>query len=123
MRYSERAWDSAAKLGGSNDGVLRVRDLRDVEFGPNDQALRDDVGRLGRLVGDLLIEQNGQAFFAQVEAARKAAIRRRESGEPVTALAEELAGLDAATADGLGRAFATYFQVVNIAERVHRIRR
>jgi len=102
---------------------LHVRELRDVEFGPSDQALRDDVGRLGRLVGDLLIEQNGREFFAHVEAARTAAIRRRENGEPVTALAEELAGLDAATADGLGRAFATYFQMVNIAERVHRIRR
>ncbi|HKE49448.1 MAG TPA: phosphoenolpyruvate carboxylase [Rhodanobacteraceae bacterium] len=100
-----------------------VRDLRDVEFGPSDQALREDVGRLGRLVGELLIEQNGEAFFAHVEAARTAAIRRRENGEPVDALAAELAGLDAATADGLSRAFATYFQMVNIAERVHRIRR
>jgi len=102
---------------------LVVRELRDVEFGPSDQALRDDVGRLGRLVGELLIEQNGEAFFAHVEAARTAAIRRRERNEPVTELAAELAGLDAATADGLSRAFATYFQMVNLAERVHRIRR
>ena len=100
-----------------------MRELRDVEFGPSDQALRDDVGRLGRLVGELLIEQNGEAFFAHVEAARTAAIRRRERNEPVTELAAELAGLDAATADGLSRAFATYFQMVNLAERVHRIRR
>jgi phosphoenolpyruvate carboxylase len=100
-----------------------VRDLRDVEFGANDQGLREDVGRLGRLVGELLIEQNGEAFFARVESARTAAIRRRERGEPVTTLAGTLAGLDAPTADGLNRAFATYFQMVNIAERVHRIRR
>ena len=100
-----------------------MRELRDVEFGPSDQCLREDVGRLGRLVGELLIEQNGEAFFAHVEAARTAAIRRRENGEPVDALAAELAGLDAATADGLSRAFAAYFQMVNIAERVHRIRR
>ena len=100
-----------------------MRELRDVEFGPTDQALRDDVGRLGRLVGELLTEQSGPEFFAHVEAARTAAIRRRERDEPVAALASELAGLDAATADGLSRAFATYFQMVNIAERVHRIRR
>ncbi|MGH8172385.1 MAG: phosphoenolpyruvate carboxylase, partial [Rhodanobacteraceae bacterium] len=100
-----------------------MREPRGVEFGPTDQALRDDVGRLGRLVGELLIEQSGEEFFAHVEAARLAAIRRRERDEPVDALASELAGLDAATADGLSRAFATYFQMVNIAERVHRIRR
>jgi phosphoenolpyruvate carboxylase len=105
------------------DGASEVRDLRDVEFGASDQGLREDVGRLGRLVGELLIEQNGDAFFARVESARTAAIGRRERGEGIAALAAGLAGLDPATADGLSRAFATYFQMVNIAERVHRIRR
>jgi phosphoenolpyruvate carboxylase len=97
--------------------------LREVEFGPADEALRDDVGRLGRLVGELLAEQEGDAFFARVEAARKAAIKRRERDESMSELAAQLGGLDAATADALSRAFATYFQVVNIAERVHRVRR
>ena len=55
-----------------------MRQLRDVEFGPNDRGLRDDVGRLGRLVGDMLVEQEGDAFFERVEAARKTAIARRE---------------------------------------------
>jgi len=100
-----------------------VRPLRDVEFGPNDQALRDDVGRLGRLVGELLVEQKGEAFFARVEAARRAAIERREHGHPVAMLAAQVEGLGAADAEALSRAFATYFQVVNIAERVHRVRR
>ncbi|HEY0180878.1 MAG TPA: phosphoenolpyruvate carboxylase [Dokdonella sp.] len=97
--------------------------LRDVEFGASDRALRDDVGRLGRLVGELLVEQKGDALFDAVEAARITAIRRRESEAPIDALAAQLDGLDAARADTLSRAFATYFQVVNIAERVHRIRR
>ncbi len=100
-----------------------MRQLREIEFGPNDLALRDEVGRLGRLVGELLIEQSGEALFAQVEAARKAAIERRERDEPAATLAHLLEGLDAANADALSRAFATYFQVVNIAERVHRVRR
>jgi phosphoenolpyruvate carboxylase len=112
----------AAKLG-ANHGGYRVRDPRDVEFGPNDEGLRGDVSRLGHLVGELLVEQNGDAFFARVEAARVAAIARRENHEPIDALASSLAGLDAATADSLCRAFATFFQMVNIAERVHRIRR
>ena len=100
-----------------------MRDLREVDFGPTDQALREDVGRLGRLVGDMLIEQEGEALFARAEAARNAAIRRRERDEPVSVLAAQVEGLDAGSADALSRAFATYFQVVNIAERVHRVRR
>lgn len=100
-----------------------MQERRDAEFAPEEQGLRDDVRRLGRLVGELLVEQEGDAFFQRVESARGAAIRRRENGEPTTALARELAALDAATADAVARAFATYFQVVNIAERVHRIRR
>ncbi|MGA9423105.1 MAG: phosphoenolpyruvate carboxylase [Rhodanobacteraceae bacterium] len=97
--------------------------LREVKFGPADRGLRKDVNRLGRLVGELLVEQKGDAFFARVEAVRKAAIARRKRDGPLTALAARLRGLDAATADALSRAFATYFQVVNIAERVHRVRR
>jgi len=93
------------------------------EFLPPDDALREDVSRLGALVGRMLAEQGGTALFDRVEQVRLAAIRRRREGAPVQALADSLAGLDVATAQALARAFATYFQVVNLAERVHRIRR
>ncbi|HET8940908.1 MAG TPA: phosphoenolpyruvate carboxylase [Rudaea sp.] len=98
-------------------------ELRQVEFLPSDGPLRDNVRRLGALVGDLLVEQQGDAFFEQVEVVRRAAIRRRESGCALDSLAGQLAGLDARLAHTLSRAFSTYFQVVNLAERVHRIRR
>lgn len=101
----------------------RFTALRAEGFLPPDGALREDVGRLGSMVGRMLAEQCGEAFFERVEAVRVAAIRRRHSGEPPAALAASLAGLDAGHAEMLARAFATYFQVVNIAERVHRIRR
>ncbi|MET0225656.1 MAG: phosphoenolpyruvate carboxylase, partial [Dokdonella sp.] len=100
-----------------------MQERRDADFGPNDQGLRDDVRRLGRLVGELLVEQNGEAFYQRVESARAAAIQRRQDESSIDGLAQELAGLDAATADAVSRAFSTYFQVVNIAERVQRIRR
>ncbi|MGN6518174.1 MAG: phosphoenolpyruvate carboxylase [Dokdonella sp.] len=96
---------------------------RETALEPTDPALRDDVRRLGRLVGELLVEQAGGAFYQRVEAARTEAIRRREEGEGAEALAGRLSGLEAREADALGRAFSTYFQVVNIAERVQRIRR
>ncbi len=96
---------------------------REPEFLPPDDPLREDVGRLGAMVGKLLVEQGGAALFDRVEQVRLAAIHRRHEGASVHDLAVSLAGLDAVTAEALARAFATYFQVVNIAERVHRIRR
>lgn len=102
----------------------QTADLRDVDFPPKDEPLREDVRRLGDLVGDVLREQGGEGLFRCVEAARHAAIRRRE-GEPDAAadLEATLGGLDAGEAAEIVRAFSTYFQVVNLAERVHRIRR
>jgi phosphoenolpyruvate carboxylase len=96
---------------------------REPEFLPPDGPLREDVSRLGAMVGRMLAEQGGAAFFERVEQVRTAAIRRRREGATVDDLAASLAGLDAHDAEALARAFATYFQAVNTAERVHRIRR
>lgn len=96
---------------------------RDPEFLPHDGPLREDVHRLGAMVGRMLAEQGGEGFYERIEQVRTAAIRRRREGRAVDDLAESLAGLEAAEAEALARAFATYFQAVNTAERVHRIRR
>ncbi|EIL91170.1 phosphoenolpyruvate carboxylase [Rhodanobacter spathiphylli] len=96
---------------------------REPEFLPPDGPLREDVSRLGAMVGRMLAEQRGDAFFRRVEQVRTAAIHRRREGASVDELADSLAGQDAAQAEALARAFATYFQAVNTAERVHRIRR
>ncbi|NUS39620.1 MAG: phosphoenolpyruvate carboxylase, partial [Lysobacter sp.] len=97
--------------------------LRVVDFAPHDALLREDVKTVGALVGDILAEQRGPQFLAEVENLRRAAIRRRESNAPVAELADALAGVELEHAGDLVRAFATYFQAVNVAERVHRIRR
>ncbi len=88
-----------------------------------DAPLRDDVRKLGALVGRMLAEQVAPGFLDEVERVRVAAIARRQEGAPLAGLADPLGGLDAAHAEALARAFATYFNAVNIAERVHRIRR
>jgi len=100
-----------------------VNKQRDIEFLPNDEPLREDVSRLGRIVGEMLAEQHGADFLDTIERLRMTAIRLRATDAPPTELARELAGTAPAFADRLTRAFATYFRVVNIAERVHRIRR
>lgn len=96
----------------------------DIVFTEKDYALRDDVRRLGQLVGQLVEEQGGEALFDLVEAARRAAIAQREgdseAGDRLEGLIAELAPQ---TAGDFIRAFSTYFQMVNTAEKVHRIRR
>ncbi len=97
---------------------------QDVTFEEKDQALRDDVRTLGTMVGDLIREQNGDELYEMVENARLRSIRRREGNEkPGEELAALVRDLDPKTATQLVRSFATYFQMVNTAEKVHRIRR
>ncbi len=97
---------------------------QDVFFEEKDQALRDDVRTLGAMVGDLIREQNGEELFEMVENARLRAIRRREENElPGEELDSLIDGLDPKIASQLIRGFTTYFQMVNTAEKVHRIRR
>ncbi|GIX34312.1 MAG: phosphoenolpyruvate carboxylase [Lysobacteraceae bacterium] len=97
--------------------------LRDVDLPPTDQPLREDVNRLGALVGELIADQEGEAFFEEVERLRRRSILRRESGGAADELAASLADRPLPEAEALVRAFATFFGVVNLAERVHRIRR
>ncbi len=98
--------------------------MRDIYFPEKDQALRKDVRVLGAMVGDILSEQQGIAFLQQVEAVRLAAIGRREQDTGAAQhLDSLLTGMEISDAGSLVRAFTTYFQVVNLAEKVHRIRR
>ena len=97
--------------------------LRDIELPATDDLLREDVKRLGALVGEILAEQVSPGFLDDVETLRIASIRRREAGAPLEDVAERLRGLPLDRAELLVRAFASYFQAVNLAERVHRIRR
>ena len=95
-----------------------------IFFPPKDAALRDDVHALGHLVGEVLRDQCGAAVFDAVEGDRQAAIGRREGdAEDNVALVVRTQGRPPAEALELIRAFSTWFQVVNMAEKVHRVRR
>ena len=96
----------------------------DIHFPPKHEALRDDVHALGALVGEILLEQGGETLFEMVEHDRVAAIRRRESDAQAAAeLATRFRGRPPGLARDLVRAFSSWFQAVNLAEKVHRIRR
>jgi phosphoenolpyruvate carboxylase len=99
-------------------------DRDQIKFPPRHLALREDVHQLGVLVGEMLREQGGDDLYDQVEGDRTAAIARR-SGDAAAAQALDVrvAGRPPSAARDLVRAFSTWFQAVNLAERVHRIRR
>ena len=96
----------------------------DIHFPPKHEPLRDDVHALGAMVGEILREQGGEQLFELVELDRVAAIRGRcGSGEARAELAACVRERPPALARDLVRAFSTWFQAVNLAEKVHRIRR
>ncbi|MBL8859547.1 MAG: phosphoenolpyruvate carboxylase [Planctomycetes bacterium] len=95
-----------------------------VHFDPKDRPLRDDVSRLGELLGQILREQGPPALFTTVEKARHAARARRRDDEGAEAeLAATVSDLTPRLAFDVVRAFSSYFGLANMAERVHRIRR
>ena len=89
---------------------------------PIDQ-LRADVRILGQLLGEILVEQNGQDLLEIVERIRALAIGDRSRGEPVDSiLIEAVSALPIDVMENLVRAFTLYFYLVNAAEENHRLR-
>ncbi|HEY9331133.1 MAG TPA: phosphoenolpyruvate carboxylase, partial [Streptomyces sp.] len=76
--------------------------------------LRADIRRLGDLLGETLVRQEGQELLDLVERVRALT---RTDGE---AAAELLGDTDLETAAQLVRAFSTYFHLANVTEQVHR---
>ncbi len=95
-----------------------------IFFQTKDAALRDDVHAMGRVVGEVLRDQCGDALFDLVEGDRRAAIGRRlGEAEDSVELFVRTQGRSAVEARELVRAFTVWFQMVNTAEKVHRVRR
>ena len=80
----------------------------------DDALLRGDVRRLGDLLGQSLVRQEGTELLELVEAVR---IAVRDSGG-----SEILEKLSVEQSVQLVRAFSTYFHLANVAEQVHRAR-
>ena len=90
-----------------------------------DSPLREDIRLLGRLLGDTLQEQQGQARFALIEHIRVNAVRfRRDRDLSAKQELEAILGpLDLQAATSVARAFSFFSQLANIAEDVHHNRR
>ena len=87
-----------------------------------DTALRANVRLLGDLLGRVLVEQEGQELLDDEERIRALARNARAGGSRV-ALGDAVAELGLERQAAVQRSFALFFQLVNIAEQHHRIRR
>ncbi|WP_276279540.1 phosphoenolpyruvate carboxylase [Halorussus caseinilyticus] len=85
--------------------------------------VRRDVRELGALLGDVLEAQSSAEAFETVESVRTEAIDyRRGDAESRDDLRADLADLPPARAGVVARAFATYFELINLAEERERVR-
>ncbi len=85
--------------------------------------LSNDIRLLGNLLGNVIREQHGEAAFDMVEKVRAVAKARR-SGDPKAAseLTRIISNIDLEQKRVLTKAFGNYFQLINIAEDLQRIR-
>ena len=96
-----------------------------VGFEPKDEPLRRDINLLGRVLGQVLIEQEGKDLFDAEEEVRLLCKRLRfgYDAELDRRLWQRIESTGVGELQRIVRAFSVYFQLVNIAERYHRIRR
>jgi phosphoenolpyruvate carboxylase len=87
-----------------------------------DTPLRRDVRLLGDLLGRVLVEQEDESLLEDVERVRALA-RAARGGEPHDELHAAVAALPLERQASVLRAFALYFQLANVAEQQHRVRR
>ncbi|WP_448850805.1 phosphoenolpyruvate carboxylase [Corynebacterium sp. 335C] len=85
----------------------------------SDAILREDIRHLGRILGEVIAEQEGGDVFDLVEEARRTAFRLHRGEGDVTALADLFHDIDPADASPIIRAFTHFALLANVAEDLH----
>jgi phosphoenolpyruvate carboxylase len=95
------------------------------ELVETNRPLRDDIRYLGTLLGDTIRRIDGEDVFARVEQFRKLCKALHNSHDPELKkeLAHLIESIDFDTGTKVIKAFLTYFDLINIAEQHHRLRR
>jgi phosphoenolpyruvate carboxylase len=90
-----------------------------------DAPLRRDIRLFGDILGRVLVEQGGDGLLADEERVRELSRRARAAGGEAarSRLAEAVAALPLGRQAEVLRAFSLYFQLANLAEQHHRLRR
>ena len=90
--------------------------------GERTAPLRRDVRLLGDVLGRVLVEQEGESLLAVEERIRELSSTARATDE-YGATRAAVGELDVDLQSKVLRAFAIYFQLANVAEQHHRLRR
>src|SRR3954463_12656542 len=113
-------------LGQTPNSRLDFADLPPgAGFEPKDEPLRRDIHLLGRILGQVIGEEEGKGLFGTEEEIRLLCKRLRFEYDPDLdeRLKLRIERMGLGELGRIVRAFSVYFQLVNIAERHHRIRR
>ncbi len=113
--------DRAASPTGLNTSSTKTaRNTRD-----NERPLMEDIRLLGRLLGDVIREQDGVAAYELIEQVRKLSVAFRRDADPEADKAREklLKGLSSDQTVSVIRAFTYFSHLANLAEDRHHIRR
>ena len=124
-------------LWRAEDQAARLRELTTCDPELKEAPLRRDVRSLGMLLGDVIKEQAGVGVYEAEEEIRRLAIRHREltDGQDPTCLDLEaehdlqdravgiVEKMTVAEMYQIAKAFGTYFELTNLAETNHRMRR
>ena len=96
-----------------------------ADISSKDVPLREDIRLLGRILGDTLREQEGDAVFDLVESVRRTAVRFRKTQDERDRhqLEQILDALSPGDTLAVVRAFSYFSQLANIAEDLHHNRR
>ena len=87
------------------------------------RPLRDDVRRLGELLGETLRTIEGRELFEDVERVRALSKSARSGAAEPEELSRTLSSLPVGRAVPVARAFAHFLHLANVAEQHHRTRR
>ena len=108
---------SPAEVNAKDKPARRARD--------NERPLVEDIRLLGRILGDVIREQDGVAAYELVEQVRKLSVAFRREADPEAdkALKKLLKGLSGDQTVSVIRAFTYFSHLANLAEDRHHIRR
>ncbi len=85
-----------------------------------EQAIKENIRFLGRILGEVIKDKEGEQTFEVIETIRQAAVKFHRDNDPASAkkLDRLLKALDADQAIAVARAFSYFKHLVNIAEDI-----